>query len=436
MPIIDYGAKAKKLEKELFESKKITRKNKVLLQRFLMGYDVSDARRSIFLERIRFLLEASPDVEKLLQDRDRINQIFRTFRNQYTPSTCYTYANVAIRFGRWIFDGQLPSGFLDVVKQRRSSTKRHLNPSDMVSWKEGLALAAGTPSIQLKAILLTQLDAGFRPSEFVDLNYGDVSVLDRVVVFHVRKGKTGDRDVVAYRSAPHFLRWYHAHPTKKPEDPLWIQEHAHPARVNEYIPKRYAYPAIRKRISSLAFRCGVKKPLDFYNLRHSSCALDKIDNLPVELAADRHGHSVKYFTNVYGRLSTQDVIKRFKLHYGEKVESDRVRENLSCEFCQYPNPRDAKACMQCNAILDVKHAGEFATGKFKETLEKKALLEKQSTDLESQQGAMIELDSRLKEMDQVLRAQKAEIEAKMEIMQNQAKQIALREIQLALEVQS
>ena len=239
-----------------------------------------------------------------------MNAVFRGLRNKYAPATWNTYANVLIRFGRWLNGGKLPLGFQDIAKQRASKEKRSLDPSDMVSWEEGIALSERTLSIQLKAIVLTQLDAGFRPSEFVDLNYGDVSVMDRVVVFHVRSGKTGTRDVVAYRSAPYFLKWYYAHPTKGEKDPLWVKEYTHPAKINEYVAERYEYAAIRKRIRGLGFRCEFKKPLDFYNLRHSSCALDKIDNLPVELAADRHGHSVKYFTGVYGRLSTKDIINK------------------------------------------------------------------------------------------------------------------------------
>ncbi len=381
MPIIDYGAKADKLEKSLFESKKISRKNKRLLQRFLTSYNVSQARRSIFMERIRFLLEASPDVEELIKDRDEINLIFRGFRSKYSPATCNTYSNVAIRFGRWLNDGVLPTGFQDISRQRKLKEKRALNPSDMLSWEEGLALAERSPSIQIKAIVLTQLDAGFRPSEFVDLNYGDVSVLDKVVVFHIRNGKTGSRDVVAYRAAPHFLRWYYAHPTKRQEDPLWIKEYAHPSRANEYVIQRYKYDAIRKRIASLAFRCGIKKPLDFYNLRHSSCALDKIDNLPVELAADRHGHSVKYFTNVYGRLSTKDVIKRFKLHYGEHVESDQIRGNETCEVCQYPNSSKAMNCVRCSSPMNANEKAKVSTGIFREILERKEEVESESQGL-------------------------------------------------------
>ncbi len=430
MPIIDYGAKAKRLERGLFESGKIAKRNKNLLQRFLISYDVSAARLSIFLERIRFLLEASDDVEALLKDRDQLNIIFREFRNKYSPATCNTFANVAIRFGRWLNDGELPVGLKDISKLRAAKEKRDLDPSDMITWDEGIALSEKTTSIQVKAILLTQLDAGFRPSEFVDLNYGDVSVQERVVVFHVRGGKTGSRDVVAYRSAPHFLKWYYSHPTKRPEDPLWLREYFHPSRANEYVAERYAYPAIRKRIRSLGFRCDFKKPLDFYNLRHSSCTLDKIDNLPVELACDRHGHSVKYYTGVYGRLSTKDVVNRFKSHYGEKIETSRRKENAICEFCEYPNPHDAKACLRCNGLLSTSDRAFGATGKFKEILEKESEIERRSVDLENQENRMLELDTRIKMMEESLRDRNAEIDSKIALVQNWAKEIALKEIRL------
>lgn len=432
MPIIDYGAKAEKLEKALFESKKISQKNKDLLQRFLTSYDVTEARRTIFLERIRFLLEADEDVEELFKDRDKINRIFRKFRTRYSVSTCSTFAAVSIRFGRWLNDGELPIGFQDVVRQRKLKKRRDLDPADMVTWEEGLQLAEKSNSIQMKAIILTQLDAGFRPSEFVDLNYGDVSVMERVVVFHVKNGKTGSRDVVAYRAAPHFLRWYHAHPSKKPKDPLWVQEFAHPSRANEYLDKRYKYPALRKRIASLAFLCGLKKPLDFYNLRHSSCALDKIDNLPLELAADRHGHSVKYFTSVYGRLSTKDVIKRFKLHYGEKVKKEAVRGNQTCESCGFPNAPDAKVCERCSSPLSAIEKFAASSGVFKETLTKRIDAEKRSEEIEAQAASLVNMQSRLETMNEALRIQQAEIESRMAVLQNQAKEIAVKEIRAGL----
>ena len=432
MPIIDYEAKAKRLEREIFSSKRISKKNKDLLQRFLVSYDVSPARMSIFLERIRMFLEADSDVLDLIRDRDKVNYVFRGLRNKYAPATWNTYANVLIRFGRWLNDGKLPTGFQDVSKQRASKEKRSLDPGDMVSWKEGIALSERTFSTQLKAILLTQLDAGFRPSEFIDMNYGDVSVLDRVVVFHVKAGKTGSRDVVAYRSAPHFLKWYYSHPTKDPRDPLWIKEYAHSARVNEYEVERYEYAALRKRIRSLGFRCDFKKPLDFYNLRHSSCALDKIDNLPVELAADRHGHSVKYFTTVYGRLSTKDVINRFKRHYGERVEERGPANHVECPACGFPNASGEKVCQKCFSSLNVEKIANSATGKFKEVLKKESDLAAKEIQIAGQQEKMVDLDHRIREMDQVLRERQIEIDRKLEILRSNSREMAVREIELKL----
>ena len=47
----------------------------------------------------------------------------------------------------------------------------------------------------------------------------------------------------------------------------------------------YTYSAMAQRIKRLGKAANFKKPLDFYNLRYSICALDKLDNLPNDLAA-------------------------------------------------------------------------------------------------------------------------------------------------------
>jgi integrase len=233
----------------------------------------------------------------------------------------------------------------------------------MVSWEEGRKLADLTTSIQLKAIILTQLDAGFRPSEFIDLNYGDVSVKRDLVVFNVRNGKTGGRSVICQRCVPYFLRWYHSHATKKKNDPLWIMEFVQKRNSKEddkeeYKIRRYTYQAIVKRVYDLGKKVKIEKPLDFYNLRHSSCVLDKIDNLPIELAADRHGHSVGFFTQTYGRLSIDDVANRFRRHYGGEEEEQKLQTNTLCERCDFPNEPGRKFCGRCGSPLNFMTAIE------------------------------------------------------------------------------
>jgi len=74
------------------------------------------------------------------------------------------------------------------------------------------------------------------------------------------------------------LKWLDAHPTRRPGDPLWISEGSIKQDATGRLQViRYSYPAIAKRIRVAGRKAGIGKPLDFYNLRHSSCVLDKMD---------------------------------------------------------------------------------------------------------------------------------------------------------------
>ena len=64
MGIIDYDHKAKVTEKRVFDDNKVTKKNKKHLKEFLDSYDVSSARKDIFLEHIRRFFYYSDDIKK------------------------------------------------------------------------------------------------------------------------------------------------------------------------------------------------------------------------------------------------------------------------------------------------------------------------------------------------------------------------------------
>ncbi|MDF7824387.1 tyrosine-type recombinase/integrase [Pontiellaceae bacterium B12227] len=339
----------------------IPEENIKILRRFLTAYDVSDARRTIFLQKIRPLLAEFKPIESALTERDHINEFFAGLRQRYSPATYATYINVVKRFLTWLNDGVRPASLLDIKPTKASKTKRNLKPEDMISWDEGLLLSDALCNIQLSAAVQTQLDCGFRPSEFIDLSFQDVEVMTGLAVFHVRDGKTGSRSVVAHRCVPALLKWLDAHPTKRPNDPLWIFEGSIRKDGNHLRVNRYAYPAIAKRIKLGGRKIGLDKPLDFYNLRHSSCVLDKMDNLPVDLAAERHGHSVKHFTGTYGRLSVKDVMRRFHSHYGtDSAEPEQKLTHQVCPVCQTLNDNRQNWCSSCGSPLNTAGALETA----------------------------------------------------------------------------
>lgn len=358
MPIQDYKKIADRTEKKILSDPKISQNNRRLLQRFLTAYDVSDARRLIFLDKIKAVLKAFPDIEQSLDDRDGMNTFFSELRQRYSPATYGIYLSVIFRFMSWINKGKRPTCLFDLKNKPASKTKRNLRPEDMTTWNEGLQMSDISYSIQMPAIIQTQLDGGFRPSEFHDLNYDDIDIQPNLGIIAVRDGKTGKRHVIVHRCVPALLKWMNAHPTKRAGDPLWIAEQSTSSLANGRVKvKRYPYPAMRKRVRLLGRKIGITKPLDFYSLRHSSCVLDKMDNLPVDLAAERHGHSVKHFVSTYGRLSTKDLVNRFQSHYG--IESEDVQpavEHLICPTCKTLNIQNADWCSECGTPLNTKGA--------------------------------------------------------------------------------
>jgi integrase len=276
MAIVDYEKRAQREERVIFEDPNISETNKTHLRAFLMVYEVGAARRSIFLRQIRHLLLAFEDVKAQMEDRVEVNRLFYDLRQRYRPASYASIVSVALSFVRWLNDGDKPRGYLDIKGVPKKKTKRELQPGDMVTWEEGLALARESSNMQTRAALLAQLDGGFRPSEFLDLRYGDIRQSGSLAFAFVREGKTGSRQVVLHRCLPQLCDWMNCHPTKRDNDPLWVKESSS-FGAKELTPMSYA--SLRKRIRHLAKRLKFKKPIDLYNLRHSSCTLDKVDNL-------------------------------------------------------------------------------------------------------------------------------------------------------------
>ena len=355
MPIVDYRELALQRERSFFKHSNISSKNKQLMRDFLERYTVSHARRAMFLCHILKFLSKTENAKRDMHDRSVINKIFKELREELSPNYYSTVINVSNCFVRWLNEGEKPNGFKDVQRPSANQLKRKLKPQDMLTWDNGLELMNQSNSIQLKAIIATQLDGGFRPSEFVDLNYGDISVKKDFIIANVQDGKTGPRTVIIWRAVPYLSHWLQNHPTKKKKDPLWIQEYQ-----TKESTKRYQYRAILKRIKELAEKVGIDKPVDFYNFRHSACRISKMDNVPDELAAAKFGHSIKYYVNTYGRLSPEDVLSRYSKHYGIEIKETKPRKNITCPRCKFINPPDSSICEKCGSATAAKAALELA----------------------------------------------------------------------------
>lgn len=358
MPIADYEHIADVSYERLMNDDSITKINKDYVNKFLKGYEVSTARKGIFLKHILFLLRESKDIKSEMFERDRINRYFSNIKDKTKQGYYETIKQVSIRFVKWLNDDEKPRGFKD-IKNSKKGMKRDLKPSQMLTWDDAERIAKQTNSIQLKAIIFTQLDAGLRPSEFIDLKYGDISREGQIFIINVgNEHKTGGRPVPIYKSVPYLARWLEEHPIKEPDSPLWITEEMGQRR-NGDTSLQYQYTALRKRLTGLAKKAGINKPLDFYALRHGACTITKLEELNPERASERFGHSLQYYEGTYGRLAPKQKIRQYQEHYNLIKSDDKQEEySVKCAICGMVNDVKSETCYKCSSPLSMKRALE------------------------------------------------------------------------------
>lgn len=264
MPIVDYERRAKTTLIALDNNTEINSTNKKHLKDYLKAKDVKAGRVEPFIRFASYFLKGKPDIKTFMEDREKVNNYFAELKDWMANHkfkrkgkiqkgmslSCYGGAkNAVIALATWLNDGDKPKGFKDQKNDKKSRQRRDLSPEDMISWEDGLKMINKTQSVQFKAIITTLLDGGFRPSEFNDLDYGDVSIKKVMAVIHIKDGKTGPRDSIVFRCVPYLQRWLNQHPSKKKSEPLWVMEFpacSNDKKHNKGEVVRYKYPALAR----------------------------------------------------------------------------------------------------------------------------------------------------------------------------------------------
>jgi len=233
---------------------KISRVNKKNLQLFLDTIERSDARKDIICSHIRYIFAEMPDVVGIMHDTEKVSKAMKKVRASTSISNFETIKSVGKSFVRFHNDDNTPRGWR-YYKSNHKNQRRDLKVEDMISWQEIKMLSDATVSVQFKAIIQLQGEAGFRPSELIDLDFEDCRIKEGFAIVHVKQGKTGARDVICYKSAPALQAWLRQHPVK--EGALWIKEN----QIGKN-PPRYSYYAMVKRLRELGKRLGFKFQAD------------------------------------------------------------------------------------------------------------------------------------------------------------------------------
>lgn len=372
------------------EDDKVSKINRKYVKDFLKSYNVENTTLAKFYDFIRYFLHETKDAKKSLASRDETVQIFNRLHERLGVNGYATTVSVTKRFARWLFDDEMPKT-LNSIKQLTDKEKRKLRRVNngnyqTITWEEGLKISEATNSIQLKAMLMTELDGGLRPSEFFSLRYGDVKRDEKFIILQLSETKTSEpRNVIIYRAAPYLSRWLELHPLKNDKSPLWLMENK--VKSSRYRKNKeswsYDYDSARKLLAKIAKEAGVNKPLYFYNLRHSAIALSKQENMNPDLAAEKFGHSIKFYTETYGRLTEKQQINRYKAHFGEPMDNvSDTKKPKECPMCGCINEPEKTHCEKCNSALSLTVAINADKKKGEELSELKKALEAQQRQID------------------------------------------------------
>ncbi|MDP3765303.1 MAG: site-specific integrase [Nanoarchaeota archaeon] len=351
-------------KERFFERADISKTNKEYVKDFFKGYNCAKTSEAKFYKWLPYVLTQCKDIKATMHNEAELKEIFNKIHSKLKPSGYKTTLTTTKTFCRELNKGIAPETFSRVkqlTKQEKKLLLRAENPNyKTLSWEDGLKICEQTNSLQLKTLVLTELDGGLRPAELEGLNYGDAKKDGKFIFLSINKTKTADpRDVILFKSAPYLNRWLDMHPTKKDNDPLWLIENVSKSSLYNGKDKvlRFNYDAIRQTLRRMAKKAGYKHSTSLYMMRHSAVSLAKQDMVSAEIAAEKFGHDIQYYVNVYGRLSKEQKRIRSKVAYGETDEKEKAKPKpLVCRLCQTINEPEKELCEKCNDPLTLEAA--------------------------------------------------------------------------------
>ncbi len=234
-------------------------------------------------------------------------------------------------------------------KEKKKYHKEVLTPEDVKK------LAASTYNLRDKAFILFLYESGARIGEVLNLRIKDFQPEDRyakVTLF----GKTGERSIAIYSSAPAISNWIKHHPVQNDKENWLFCSINH---ANQGDQGQYFY--FNKLLKQAQKRAGLNKPVNPHHFRHSRAS---------ELAKKlTEAHLCNYMGWEIGSKEAADYVhtsrdatnKAYLAMHGlvkEEEEKDKFQP-VECPRCGIMNEVGAKSCRGCTLLLDEQSIIEY-----------------------------------------------------------------------------
>jgi integrase/recombinase XerD len=352
--IYDYEYRLKSGLELLDRTKTIAVEDKALIKDFLAhlkANGVSTGRLAKYLFHLKnlgahlgvtFKEAKRADIERLvswLTDQD------------YTPHTVSDYAFALKRFYKFVRFGNVDpeTPYPEEVRWvRRGLKASERTLPDFVTEEQIITLVSAADKLRDKAMLSVGYEGGFRASELLLMNVGDVTLDERGARVKVR-GKTGERRVRLISSAPILGEYLDVHPLRdNPSAPLWLNESTNSCH------RRLGWAGWDRQLKYIASKAKIKKRR-FYNhlLRHGSAtaAAKYLSDSQLKI---RYGWSMgSRMPAVYVHLSGQDLDEKLEeIYAGRPIQLSKPQfAPIMCIRCGEPNTPGVRYCKKCGTPL-------------------------------------------------------------------------------------
>lgn len=269
--------------------------------------------------------------------------------SSYGEWTKHGYRVIIKRFWKWLRGDE---NYPDTVKWIKASCKQRnkvvIRPEDVLTPEEVQSMVEKCPTIRDKAMLMTLFESGMRPGELLTMRIRNVKFEEQGAYLSAT-GKTGDKVVFVYLSAPLLSQWIAQHPQNdKPDAFLWIS-----LNPNNYMgiisPQRLGH--IVKRAATKA---GIKKRVWTYLLRHSAATDDAKIMSHAVLCAKFGWSPGSAMPAVYVHLGATDIRNAQLGKYGLVSKEEPTLTMQKCPRCKQLAGIGMTFCAFCGLCLSIE----------------------------------------------------------------------------------
>ncbi|MFA6269454.1 MAG: tyrosine-type recombinase/integrase [archaeon] len=282
-----------------------------------------------------------------LEKKDIEELVFQIRSSPKSLSTKQKYLICMKKFYKWANGGTYPEKIAWVhVKKSISDQKL---PEDLLTLEEVKRMLNVCENDRDRCFISLLNELGCRIGEILPIKVKHFVQDGQLAHITMQKSKTKPRSLIVIDSVQYVGRWLNKHPTKDPEDSLFVGIGA------KNKGKRWSYSAAVMALRKIAKRANVKKGVNPHNFRHSTATRYAQRMLDAQLNSWFGWVQGSSVSRTYVHLAGGDSDNVALEMRGMKKREDNklTMGQLDCKYCGTVNPGNLDFCEKCGSAITV-----------------------------------------------------------------------------------